>query len=417
MNLECVGKRRIRWTLKKKLLLWLSCIFLLVQLILIVSSTLLLDDVVVYIEVHEFNELVSTLKDSGSISEHNVNIELGGNTHFIRDDEDIIIRQNAVEVSDYIYDFLKSYPDQTYIKVLGNELILGAAINEDLMIVNTKQLAIIGILGTILNVYLGITTLLSFIALFTSTYFFLGYFMNPIIKIKDATKRIANFDFEDSLIINTNDELEDLANSINIMSSKLQLNMNKIIEKEVMFSLGETVDAHFSENGQHIERVSVMMHKFSKVLGYMDETCEMMKTASTMHDIGKIAISDKILKKPGKLTSDEFEIMKTHTLEGARILGKSYLPTMKVAAEIALNHHERIDGSGYPNQLSGEEIPKSARMMSIVDVFDALVNERVYKKAIEKKEAIVIIREGRGTQFDMELLDIFLENIEVITES
>lgn len=420
MKLEEIGNKKIKWTLKKKLLLWLTCIYFIVQVILIISSTLVFDKLIIYIDVLEFEEVVNELRNDEniiSISENKIdlNASLGGITYY--DDGQNPIKPREINESDLydINEFINAYPEKTYVKVRGDELILAATINDSFTIINSKQLAIVYSLRKMFNVYLGVTTIISFLALFISTYFFLGYFLNPIIKIQDATRRIANFEFEKNLVIETNDELEDLANSINTMSAELKLNMNKIIEKEVLYSLGETVDVHFSENGNHIKRVSLMMYNFSKSLGYMEETCEMLKTASTMHDIGKIAISDDILKKPGKLTSAEYKIMKTHTTEGERILGKSFLPTMKLATEIALNHHERIDGKGYPKQLSGDEIPKSAKMMAIIDVYDALVNERVYKEAFDQEESIKILIEGRGSQFDADLLDQFLENIEKIT--
>lgn len=205
------------------------------------------------------------------------------------------------------------------------------------------------------------------------------------------------------------------SNFLSALDNFLQNNRTFEAQREILYSLGETADAHFSENGGHIGRVSKMMYSFAKVVGYSKSDCEMIKIASTMHDIGKIAIPDRILKKPGKLTEGEYEIMKGHTLEGQRILGTSNLPILKLASEIALYHHERMDGCGYPEKLKGEDIPQTARMMAIVDVFDALTNERVYKEAISERRAIEILEDGRGCHFDGTLLNLFLSNLSIIT--
>ena len=126
-----------------------------------------------------------------------------------------------------------------------------------------------------------------------------------------------------------------------------------------------------------------------------------------MHDVGKIGIPDAILRKPGKLTPEEFEVMKTHTLLGADMLADSEVPMLQMARQIALGHHERWDGGGYPYGEAGQEIPEAARIVSIADVYDALTHARVYKSAMSEEEALGIMRSGAGSQFDPLLLAHF----------
>lgn len=126
-----------------------------------------------------------------------------------------------------------------------------------------------------------------------------------------------------------------------------------------------------------------------------------------MHDIGKIGIPDRYLLKPGRLTPEEFEVIKTHTVIGARILEGSKAPMIQVAREICLGHHEKWDGSGYPQGLSGEAIPASARIVAIADEFDALMHKRCYKPAYNEKRTIEIMREDRGRHFDPQIFDSF----------
>ena len=135
-----------------------------------------------------------------------------------------------------------------------------------------------------------------------------------------------------------------------------------------------------------------------------------------MHDIGKISMPDSILKKPGKLTYEEFEVIKTHTTVGHKIFEKSNLDLLKLAANLALYHHEKYDGTGYPIGLKADEILFQARMLSIVDVFDAMTHKRVYKDAFSEKEATEYIIGQKGKHFDPELVDLFIENIRIVLD-
>ena len=152
--------------------------------------------------------------------------------------------------------------------------------------------------------------------------------------------------------------------------------------------------------------------RLARLSGLPEVLCQNLKHAAPLHDVGKIGISDSILLKPGKLTVEEFNTMKTHCEIGYRILAESTSDVFCLGAEIALNHHEKFDGNGYPGGLVGEDIPVSGRIAAICDVFDALTSERVYKKAIPPDDALLIMKEGRGTHFDPRLFDLFLNNFQ-----
>ncbi len=141
----------------------------------------------------------------------------------------------------------------------------------------------------------------------------------------------------------------------------------------------------------------------------------MLANAAPMHDIGKIAIPEEILNKPGKLTPEEFDIMKTHATAGYSLLCKSEKRMIVAAAEVAYGHHEKWDGTGYPRGLSGEDIPLYARIVAIADVFDALGNDRCYKKAWELPQILEFFKEQRGKHFDPRLMEIFLQNVDLFT--
>lgn len=193
-------------------------------------------------------------------------------------------------------------------------------------------------------------------------------------------------------------------------------NMINTTQKEIIITLGEVVEHHFDDTGSHIRRVSEMMYRYALHNNFSNSESEVMKIASTMHDVGKIAISDSVLKKRGKLTPEEFVLIQEHPTIGHKILSKSELDIMKIAAEIALYHHEKYDGSGYPLGLKGRDIPIRARMMAVVDVYDALTHNRIYKEAMTHEEALAYLIAEKGRHFDPKLVDIFLENLEDILQ-
>jgi len=180
---------------------------------------------------------------------------------------------------------------------------------------------------------------------------------------------------------------------------------------QVVQQLGRAAEYRDNETGNHILRMSHISALLAKSIGWNEADCELMLHASPMHDIGKIGIPDHILLKPGKFEPEEWEIMKTHAVIGANILEGDDSELMKCAGEIALTHHEKWDGSGYPYGLSGAAIPLVGRIAALADVFDALTSVRPYKEAWTVEAAVDLIKENRGTHFDPELVAVFLEQL------
>jgi putative two-component system response regulator len=162
------------------------------------------------------------------------------------------------------------------------------------------------------------------------------------------------------------------------------------------------------ETGAHIRRTGWYCELLAATAGWDPERVEQIRLAAPMHDVGKLAIPDAILCKPGKLTDEEISVMQTHTVLGSKMLSGSASPVLRMAQEIALCHHEHWDGGGYPSGLAGDAIPEAARMVAVVDVYDALTHDRVYRPALPEAEALKMMTDARGTYFDPRLLDIFL---------
>jgi putative two-component system response regulator len=179
-------------------------------------------------------------------------------------------------------------------------------------------------------------------------------------------------------------------------------------QEEVIVRLVTASGFRDEETGEHIRRMGEYAAILARAIGWSLNAVDEMRLAATMHDVGKMGVADAILRKPGKLTPEEFERMKEHTRIGARILEGSRIPLMRLARDIALYHHEKWTGGGYPEGLAGEAIPLPARIVAVCDVYDALVNDRVYRKALPEEQALAIINEGRGTHFDPGVVDIFL---------
>ena len=179
-------------------------------------------------------------------------------------------------------------------------------------------------------------------------------------------------------------------------------------ELETMQRLARTVVHRSSETADHIERVGACAGAIAEDMGERD-LCEPIRLASLLHDIGKVAIADAVLLKPGPLDRSERDRMKRHTVIGHELLMGYEGELMRLAAEIALNHHERFDGDGYPDGLAGDAIPLSGRIVAVADVFDALTHDRVYREAMPVEDALAVMARGRGRQFDPDALDAFLE--------
>lgn len=177
---------------------------------------------------------------------------------------------------------------------------------------------------------------------------------------------------------------------------------------EILERLALAAEWRDDDTGEHTRRVGLLAADLARTIGLSEEETRLVRRAAPLHDVGKIGIHDSILLKPGPLDEEEFEVMKTHTTIGAEILSGSRFPSLRAAEEIALSHHEKWDGSGYPHGLVRAAIPLRARIVALADVFDSLTHRRVYKEAWTAEDAIEHIGDGAGTAFDPDLVDAFL---------
>lgn len=185
---------------------------------------------------------------------------------------------------------------------------------------------------------------------------------------------------------------------------------------QIVQRLGLAAEYKDNETGLHVIRMSHYSRVLALAAGFSEAQAEELLNAAPMHDVGKIGIPDAVLRKPGKLDGEEWEVMKQHAQIGADIIGEHPSGLLRMAREIALNHHEKWDGSGYPRGIGGAEIPVEARIIAIADVFDALTSERPYKKAWPLEEAVQLLREQSGRHFDPELVELFLGQLPAILE-
>jgi len=207
--------------------------------------------------------------------------------------------------------------------------------------------------------------------------------------------------------------IEIFSNNIAVAFNNLSLNQDIIdTQEEVIERLGEVVEKRSHEASGHIHRVAEFSYMLGIDYGLTKKEANLLRMASPMHDVGKIGISDSILLKPGKLTDEEFEVMKTHSLIGYKVLKSSKRELLKTAAIIAYEHHEKYDGTGYPCNKKGEDIHIFARITSIIDVFDALSHKRCYKDSWSEEEIVKYFKEQRGKHFDPSLVDIILNNLD-----
>ena len=197
----------------------------------------------------------------------------------------------------------------------------------------------------------------------------------------------------------------------NLLEVKVQERTKELLDTQldIINRLAQAAEFRDNDTGMHITRMGQFCSQFGKILGMSDEDCGLLLNAGPLHDVGKIGIPDSILLKPASLTDAEFEMMKTHTSIGAQLLAGSNSPIMRMAQKIALTHHEKWDGNGYPNSLRGDEIPLVGQVSSICDVFDALTSVRPYKKAWTIEEATREIVAQKGEQFNPDIVDKFIE--------
>jgi len=185
---------------------------------------------------------------------------------------------------------------------------------------------------------------------------------------------------------------------------------------EIIRRLGRAAEFKDNETGMHVIRMSWFSRFLAEQIGKSEQWCDLLYNAAPMHDIGKIGIPDRVLLKPGKLDAEEWSIMQKHVEYGAEIIGDHRSPLLKLAKEVAIFHHEKWNGKGYPKGVSGKDIPISARIVAIADVFDALTSERPYKKAWSEDRAIALLQEESGEHFEPHLVSEFIKCLPRVRE-
>jgi len=247
-----------------------------------------------------------------------------------------------------------------------------------------------------------------------------GYILKPV-NVDSLIKTLINtietinlrieFDIQRQQLERINTDLEE--EMINRISQIYALNEEiKETLKEVVLTMGQIGESRSKETGNHVKRVALYSELLAKYYGLSEQDIVYIKEASPMHDIGKIAIPDRILNKPSRLTEDEMEIMKTHAKLGYDMLKHSKRDLLKVAALVAYEHHEKYDGSGYPRALKGDEISIYGRITALADVFDALGSARIYKDAWSDEKILELFENEREKHFDPKLIDIFFKHKE-----
>lgn len=202
---------------------------------------------------------------------------------------------------------------------------------------------------------------------------------------------------------------DELAAAQQLAIDELRLSRQETVER-----LAKAIEFHDLSTGKHVDRMGRVAAFLGARLGLDAERVQLLRVAAPMHDVGKIATPSEILRKPGPLTPEEREEVKRHTTVGHEILANSESELLDLAATIALTHHERYDGGGYPRGLAGEEIPLEGRIAAVADVLDALLSDRHYRPALSVEEAVEVIREGRSSQFDPQIVDILLEHLDEV---
>lgn len=225
--------------------------------------------------------------------------------------------------------------------------------------------------------------------------------------MSDATGKVVSFPAKQERLVSS------LASQAVVAIENAELTENlKQAHLDTIFRLGVAAEYRDKETANHIKRMSEYSTLIAQELGWGEEEVNMLLRSSLMHDVGKLGIPDGILQKPGRLTPEERHFMEYHTIIGGNILKGSNAAILRQSRIVALTHHEKFDGTGYPRRLKGEEIPIEGRITILADVFDALSSKRVYKEALEEKEVLRILEEGRGSHFDAKILDVFLANLD-----
>jgi|TARA_R110002033_G_scaffold138808_5_gene177949 putative two-component system response regulator len=253
--------------------------------------------------------------------------------------------------------------------------------------------------------------IIGFVSLFISIKIS-NYISNPILKLRDMTKKIELLNLNQSDVHpNPIKEINELISSFNNM--KINLKESYL---DTLYRLAVASEYKDNDTAEHINRIGLYAETIARRVGLPEDEIYILKHASAMHDIGKLGIPDRVLLKPGKLNEQERKIIETHPAIGAAILKNPTSNIMQMGRDISLYHHEKWDGTGYPKGLKGEEIPLFARIVSIVDVFDALMSKRCYKEAFDENKSKKIIEEGKGTFFEPKIVDAFEECFEELVK-
>ncbi len=234
--------------------------------------------------------------------------------------------------------------------------------------------------------------------------------MGSLLKMKQSQDQVKRYQAELEAMVRIRTQ------ALRLALENLEESQKTILtaHRETLHRLAAAAEFKDADTANHITRMSRYCAALASWLGLHDGETELVEQASPMHDIGKIGIPDSILLKPGALTPEEWKVMQQHTIFGARILGSSSFELLRAGEIIALSHHEKWDGSGYPSGLSGEDIPLFGRICAVADVFDALTSRRPYKDAFSNEVSLDIMKTGRGSHFDPRILDLFLEHFDEI---
>jgi response regulator RpfG family c-di-GMP phosphodiesterase len=285
----------------------------------------------------------------------------------------------------------------------GKDLgVLGIALGESFLVSTTKvtriQITILAALVFLLVILIGVN--LS------------NIITKPIMDLVEASTKVMNGDFNVRVTPTSKDETAVMAETFNKMINSVNESRVQILESYDITLEGwsRALDLRSEETKGHTDRVLTLMNKMCEILGIEGNKLSQIRRGSLLHDIGKMGIPDNILNKAGKLTEEEWKIMKNHPTFAYELLKDIHF--LRPALTIPYCHHERWDGNGYPRGLKGEEIPIEARIFALVDVWDAITNDRVYRKSMCKEEAIQTIKSGAGTHFDPQITMMFLNVVD-----
>jgi len=243
-----------------------------------------------------------------------------------------------------------------------------------------------------------------------------GYLVKPVgsgellINVANALHRRRREAENRRLVTRLEGAVQERSHALEETLQDLELSKTKVwvSQAETIFRLARLVEFRDEETGHHLHRMSSYCELLARRAGFPEQRCELVRLASQLHDVGKVAIPDSILLKRGKLTTEEFEVIKGHAETGFQMLSGAASEVVQLGALIARTHHERWDGGGYPHGLAREDIPPEGRIAAVADVFDALTSDRVYRPAFPVRSAIEMMREERGRHFDPDLLDELL---------